>query len=337
MKLPDSIHHPCAWHGTQLFDRPDWLWTLERPEIDELIQTLPQLEAHSCENIGAESLADTKLAGKLAAVQDSLENGSGACLIKGLPMADLTVEQTRRLFWAMAQRIGTPVSQSASGERIFDVRDEGHPPGDQRIRGPNTRKRLSFHTDRCDVIAFLCVRQAKSGGENDIISSAALFNRILETEPETARRLMEPYFYQRHNVDQGNDRPYCSQPIFSVYQGHFASNYLRLLIDRAYASGHIPPMTDQQRSALEKLEECAEDPSLRATFRQEPGDIVLLNNFVTFHRRSEFVDHEQPERKRHLLRIWLSVPNSRPLHPDFSANYGATQAGAIRGGMRAMT
>ena len=29
--------------------------------------------------------------------------------------------------------------------------------------GPNTRKRLSFHTDRCDVIGFLCLRQARSG------------------------------------------------------------------------------------------------------------------------------------------------------------------------------
>ena len=63
--------------------------------------------------------------------------------------------------------------------------------------------------------------------------------------------------------------------------------------------------------------------------------MLFLNNWVTLHRRSEFQDDEDPELRRHLLRIWLSVPNSRPLHPDFQANFGGTAAGAIRGGMRA--
>ncbi|MBP85519.1 MAG: hypothetical protein CMJ64_02195 [Planctomycetaceae bacterium] len=50
--------------------------------------------------------------------------------------------------------------------------------------------------------------------------------------------------------------------------------------------------------------------------------------------RSEFVDHDDPALKRLLLHIWLSVPNSRPLDPRFAGSYGATEAGAIRGGMK---
>ena len=34
-------------------------------------------------------------------------------------------------------------------------------------------------------------------------------------------------------------------------------------------------------------------------------------------------------------RVWLSMPNSRPIDPMFAGNYGATEAGAIRGGMQA--
>ena len=68
--------------------------------------------------------------------------------------------------------------------------------------------------------------------------------------------------------------------------------------------------------------------------RQAPGEILLLNNWVTFHRRAAFEDYSEAERRRHILRIWLSVPNSRPLDPHFKDNYGATEAGAIRGGMR---
>jgi hypothetical protein len=62
--------------------------------------------------------------------------------------------------------------------------------------------------------------------------------------------------------------------------------------------------------------------------------VLLLNNWTTFHRRSEFVDAPEPELKRHLLRIWLSMPNSRPIDARFAEHFGATEAGALRGGMR---
>ncbi len=89
-----------------------------------------------------------------------------------------------------------------------------------------------------------------------------------------------------------------------------------------------------QREALDYLAECAECPAMQARFRQRPGDIVLLNNFVTLHRREAFEDDPAPGSKRLLLRVWLSVPNSRPLDPCFAASYRATAAGALRGGMR---
>jgi hypothetical protein len=39
-------------------------------------------------------------------------------------------------------------------------------------------------------------------------------------------------------------------------------------------------------------------------FRQ--GDIQILNNHVTLHSRRGFEDWPEPERKRHLLRLWLN-------------------------------
>ena len=91
------------------------------------------------------------------------------------------------------------------------------------------------------------------------------------------------------------------QPVFSFCEGHFACCFLRVLIDRAYQSGEIPPLTDLQREALDTLEGLAEDASLHASFRQQPGDILLLNNWVTFHRRNEFEDYADPDHRRHDL------------------------------------
>jgi alpha-ketoglutarate-dependent taurine dioxygenase len=325
---PLAIKKPAVWHGEELFSRNDWLHTLSESEVEELAQ------AAELDDISKESLRLPILSRRLSRIQDSLETGSGAAMIRGFPIGKFSDEDATRAFLGLVQHLGTPVSQSATGERIFHVRDEGFPDGDARARGPNTRKRLSFHTDRCDVIAFMCLKQARSGGENDIVSSAALYNEVRRQRPELLAELMQPFHYQRHNVDHGNELPYCRQPIFSFCDGHFAGSYLRVLIDRAYGSSQLPDMSPRQREALDFLEKVAEDPAMYVRIRQEPGDILLLNNWITFHRRTAFEDSPNPEQRRHILRVWLSMPNSRPIDPMFKDNYGTTDAGAIRGGMR---
>ena len=331
--LPLPIDNSAVWYGKELFSRNDWLHTLSESEVEEL----GQAAAAELDEITKESFPLPTLSRRLSRIQDSLETGSGAAIIRGFPIGKLSGEDATRVFWGLVQHVGTPVSQSATGERIFHVRDEGFPDGDRRARGPNTRKRLSFHTDRCDVIAFMCLRQARSGGENDIVSSAALYNEVRRRQPGLLAELMQPFYYQRHNVDHGNELPYCQQPIFSFCEGHFAGSYLRVLIDRACGSRQLPDMSPRQREALDFLEEVAEDPVMHARIRQEPGDILLLNNWITFHRRTEFDDCSDPGQRRHILRVWLSMPNSRPIDPMFKDNYGAIDAGAIRGGMRLKT
>lgn len=334
--LPGPFLIPAAWRGTELFRRDDWLVELQEHDLREIDTAVQGIERTGVPVVKT-TAADFPLprfGQVLATIQDRLETGSGACMIRGLPVEKYSEQQLRQICWGISQHLGTPVSQSASGERIFSVRDEGHQPGEAQTRGPNTKKRLNFHTDRCDVIGFLCLRQAISGGDNQLVSSVTLYNEMRARWPESAQVLMEPFYYQRHNVDTGNQLSYCRQPIFSFFNGHFAASYLRVLIDRAAAMPDIPDMTAAQLEALERLESLAFDPALHVTFRQHPGDMLFLNNWITFHRRDEFEDAPQPELRRHLLRIWLAVPNSRPLDPLFAANFGATSAGAIRGGMR---
>jgi alpha-ketoglutarate-dependent taurine dioxygenase len=46
-------------------------------------------------------------------------------------------------------------------------------------------------------------------------------------------------------------------------------------------------------------------PDLRVELDFEPGQIQYVNNRATGHARTEFVDHPEPERRRHLVRLWL--------------------------------
>jgi hypothetical protein len=66
----------------------------------------------------------------------------------------------------------------------------------------------------------------------------------------------------------------------------------------------------------------------------EVGDIQFLNNYVTLHSRTPFEDFDEPDRKRHLLRLWLSIPGSQPLPAQWEEYYGDVRSGAVRGGVR---
>ena len=333
--LPPAFEIPAAWKGAELFSRDDWLVHLEQRHLDDLdsaVKTISSKNLSQAE-ITPERFPLPELGPLLRRVQHRLEHGSGACQIKRVPIENYSQAEREALFWLISVHLGTPVSQSATGEKLFHVRDEGFKVGQAQARGPNTSKRLSFHTDRCDVIGFLCIQQALSGGDNQLVSSVALFNEMRQRWPELTQILMQPFYYLRHNVDTGNQKPFCRQPIFSMQDGHFAGSFLRVLIERAYASPDLPDMTPGQEQAMDQLEALAETPEMSVTFSQDPGDLLFLNNWVTFHRRDEFTDAEEPELKRHLLRVWLAVPNSRPLDPLFADNYGNTAAGSVRGGM----
>ncbi|MEM7144776.1 MAG: TauD/TfdA family dioxygenase [Verrucomicrobiota bacterium] len=310
--MTSTTPHPAAWRGPELLKREDWLLKLAPTD----------------------SLESDALQQKLHAVQHSLEHGSGASLLRGLPVDKLSEPDSKDLFLTLSQSVGTPLSQSADGERVFSVRDAGFKNDDPRARGPNTRKKLSFHTDRCDVIAFLCLKQAKKGGDNEIVSSLTLYHEIARRRPDLLEILTQPFPYKRHTIDPANERSHCLQPIFSFHENHFACAFLRVLIDRAHNDPELPSLTNQQVEALDFLEAVAAEPELHVRFRQQPGDILFLNNWTTLHRRTEFEDWPDPEQKRHILRIWLSVPNSRPLDRAFADNYGDTRAGALRGGIK---
>lgn len=326
-----------AWRGEELFDRPGWRQQLSIAESAELRDFVARFAGQDPESIRPGEILLPELEPLASRISDALENGPGAVRLQGFPL-DAWDQPGRELaFWALAHQLGTPVSQSAEGRRLFHVRDAGYATNDPRFRGPMSSKRLSFHTDRCDVIAFLCIQPAAEGGETFVVSSAALYDELSRRDPAALETLRGPYPYLRHTVDQGNQRPYGELPVFSERDGFFGAHFLRVLIDRADASPDAPDLTDEQRRALDALEALAEEPEMHVSFHLEPGDVLLLNNWTTFHRRSEFVDAPEPERKRHLLRIWLSTHNSRPIDPRFADHFGATEAGALRGGMRPLT
>jgi hypothetical protein len=66
--------------------------------------------------------------------------------------------------------------------------------------------------------------------------------------------------------------------------------------------------------------------------RLEPGDMQFVYNHAQLHDRTGFTDWPEPEKRRHLLRLWLSLPGDRALPDCFAERYGTVEVGN-RGGI----
>ena len=91
-------------------------------------------------------------------------------------------------------------------------------------------------------------------------------------------------------------------------------------------------LTTKDVEALDMLTELAGDPDLRLDMNFMPGDIQFLHNHTILHARSAYEDWPEAQRKRQLLRLWLSPPGARPLPPILAACYGDLTI-ADRGGI----
>ena len=96
----------------------------------------------------------------------------------------------------------------------------------------------------------------------------------------------------------------------------------------------VPRLTPEQIELLDLLDELLPDDKFCYSMELDRGDLQLLNNYVVIHSRTNFEDHDEPERKRHLLRLWLSIPQGQRLPPLWKEYFGGVEAGSVRGGVR---
>ena len=108
--------------------------------------------------------------------------------------------------------------------------------------------------------------------------------------------------------------------------------YQRQYIDSAQRFADAMRLTPDHVEALNLFDELANDPELSLTMKLEPVDMLFVHNHTLLHDRAAFEDWPEPERKRHMLRLWLSVPGDRPLPDCFATRFGTTTIGN-RGGI----
>ena len=259
----------------------------------------------------------------------------GMCLLKGFPTDGWSEADTKLAYWGMSLYMGVGRTQNRASEIMNDVRNEG---GDYKVkggRGYNTNAGLDFHQDSCDVVGLLCRRTAKQGGTSKVISSIALRDEVQRLRPDLIPVLQGDWFHSYQGTQDPSQPPFYRCPIFGNDPQFFSARTNRKNTDAAQRDfPEVPRLTPLQSEALDLLDQLMPSPLLCFTMELERGDMQLLNNYVTLHSRTPFEDFDEPDQKRHLLRLWMSIPSSQPLPADWEEYYGDTRPGAVRGGVR---
>jgi Taurine catabolism dioxygenase TauD, TfdA family len=332
--LPPKIQGPSAWYGPEMLSRRDWIEHLSESEIDEVERATKPLASAQADitAIGRDDFPLPKLGPRLQRILDDTLNGRGFALIRSLPVERWTKLESTIAFFGIGAHIGAARPQNAKGHALGHVKDLGLSSSNPNTRIYQTRERQTYHTDSCDIVALLCLRPAKSGGLSSLVSSVAIFNEMRRRRPDLAKILFEPIETDRRGEMNAGQKPYFRIPVFNWREGLLSTIYQRQYIESARRFPDVPPLTSGQIEALDMFDALANDPALNMHMEFRPGDIQLVHNHTILHDRTSFEDWPEPERKRHLLRLWLAPANARSLPPVFADRYGKITPGE-RGGV----
>ena len=332
--MVQEIQAKSVWRGPELAKSEAWIHRFTADDVAEIDAALRGAVAkgRTPYTLTKADFPLPKFSRELARVQDELERGLGLRLLRGFPVGNYTKPELKFIYWGIGLHLGNAVTQSRAGDVLGDVRDLGVEIDSPTGRGYTSSAELNCHCDSCDVTGLFCLQVAKSGGLSSIVSAIAVHNEIVRTRPDLAETLYQPFPWSWMGNEPKGSKLWYFQPIYTMHGGKFAGRYVRGHIRQAQKMPDVPKLTPRQVEALDYLDATTARDDFRLTMMFEPGDIQFVNNHVTYHARTHFEDWPEPERKRHLLRLWLAMPNSRALSEAFLPFYRDVRAGAVRGG-----
>jgi hypothetical protein len=322
-----------VWYGRDLSRRPqEWTRHFGDAEIAEIERAVRGFGG-PLESISAQSFPLPAVGPVLRNVLKELLEGRGFVLLRGLPVERWSRREQAVAYLGLGAWLGRPRSQNAKGHLLGHVKDLGLDIRDPAVRYYQTNRRLEYHTDSVDIVGLLCLRTARSGGESYIASSMTLYNEVLKRRPDLLPALFEPFATDRRGEVPEGMKPWFDIPVFHWHAGRLSCIYVRQYIESAQKHfAEAARLSAAQVAAMDLLDDLCNDPAIHLAMDFRPGDIQLLHNHQILHSRGDFENWPEPERHRHLLRLWLAPPEARPLPDVFAPRYGGVAPGD-RGGI----
>jgi hypothetical protein len=309
---PESFAAPRGWTAESVDGQPSWYLPLPKEcrvvfdAVHESWLETPQLPTE----LRLPGAARDEFRAALAPVRAALES-RGFVIVEPSPGERLSEDDLRLLYWLVGLGLGQPVAQNVEGTLLYDVRDTGQDLA-KGARFSVTNYESSFHTDNSfgteivDYVGLLCLQTAKSGGRSQIVNGFAVRDELYAKHPNALEILKRPFHVDRRGGVCGGESATIQFPVIQNDDGDLVFRYLRYWIEAGHEKAG-EPLTPAQVAALNILDEVLNRPDLRVEFDLKPGDMYFINNRWILHNRTAFEDYPEPQRRRHLVRLWLKA------------------------------
>ena len=319
-QLMQPIEESGLWYPDEFAGNEKYVYRLNDNEIDEIMDAVGEVEALGADikDINKSNFHLRRFSSTLADIREELLEGRGYALIRGLPFEGRTRYQNVAAFWGVSSYFGPAFSQNAKGHLLGHVTNKGSSVKTANGRGYQSNESLGFHADGCDLTSLFCLQVAKAGGVHKLCSSVAVYNEMLKRRPELANELSYYFYMSRKGViPLGETEPWFRLPVFSVQNGYFTARGASNTLIRGHQLPGVPKLTPLQLEAIALYQKLAAELAIDIEFQR--GDMSYANSHVTLHARSSFEDWPEPERRRHLVRLWMRMEEGRrPLVPEFA-------------------
>ncbi len=330
----EPIIGPRAWYGRDLQHSDEWLYRLNDAELSEIDAALNHALAKNCDlaKITKDDFPLPTLGPILEDLRQEVLDGRGFAVIRGIPIEDYDRAAQATIFWGLGQWVGHGRSQNGKGHLLGHVCDLGYDADNPDVRIYQTTERQTFHTDSSDIVALMSLKKAKEGGFSAVVSASTVYNEMLRRRPDLAKLLFAPIATDRRGEIPPGMQPWFNVPVLSWFDGELTPLYQRNYINSAQELDGAPTLSAEQIEALDLFDSLCDEPDLHIEMMLELGDVQFVSNHSTLHDRTGFTDWHEPERRRHLFRLWLCPPMGRKLPPIFAERYGPIEVGN-RGGI----
>ncbi|MCP5153044.1 MAG: TauD/TfdA family dioxygenase [Ectothiorhodospiraceae bacterium] len=329
--LPVAIEDSCAWRGPEIRGDSRWMRRFDDAELAELARAVDAVRGARPFEFGAVDFPLPTLGPALRAIARDLESGLGLVHLRGLDLDGLSTDDIDRLYAGIGCHLGHVITQNTRGDRIGRVTDRGTDYSQAAQRGHTSNGEILPHCDTADVVGLLCVHPAMRGGESKVASAVTVYNEIAARHPEYLPVLHRGFRINLAGKGPSGDPEECSNhviPVFSHFAGRLSCRYNKKQIeDAARILGHT--LSPLEQAAIAAVGDIAMRDDVRLDMDFRRGDIQLLNNHALLHARGAYDDGPDPERRRLLLRMWINIPESRPLAPEFADRLNTGPRGEV--------
>ena len=317
---------PGAWRGEDLARGTEWLVPLTDDHRRELSDVVAKARADGSglADIERDTFPLPACTPLIRDIERQIEDGPGLVVLRGLDLDGVSAEDAGLMFFVLGRAMGRPIRQNAQGHLLGHIRDTGRNIfQDPSVRGYQTKIALPFHTDTStDLLGLLCFQKAKSGGMSFLAPLLTIYNELLRTAPELIDTLYEPFNYDCRDEEHPDGKPFYTRAAASVSEGKLTMRHNTGYARSAERHESCPRLNDEQLRVMQRIDELSFDQEIHFALQLEEGDMLFVNNYQVMHARSEFEDHDEPEMRRHLMRLWLHLYDGRPLAPAFDNRGG---------------